>query len=77
VLALPAVACIVLFGLGEVSSVLAINARHATAFEHLCVVAALVSLPIVLVLVTAGSIITTGSRELKAPERGDDATPPV
>jgi hypothetical protein len=76
-LALPVVACLVLFGLGEVSAVLALNAQRATGFEHFCVVAALVALPVVLVAVAAVSIVAAGARDLKAREDDDaeDAPP--
>jgi hypothetical protein len=77
-LALPVVACLVLFGLGEVSAVLALNAQHATGFEHFCTVAALVALPVVLVAVAAVSIVAAGARDLKGPgaEEGAGDEPP-
>jgi hypothetical protein len=76
-LALPAVACLLLFGLGEVCAVLALNAQHATGFEHFCVVAALVALPVVLVGVAAVSIVAAGARDLKAGGDDDAQDPPT
>ena len=64
-LALPAVACILLFGLGEVSAVLALDARHASWFEHACVLAALVGLPSGLVLVTSVSLVRSSYTDLR------------
>jgi hypothetical protein len=75
-LVLPAVACLVLFGLGEVSAVLALDTQRATGFEHFCVVAALVALPVVLVGVAAVSIIAAGARDLRAREDDDAEDPP-
>jgi hypothetical protein len=75
-LALPAVASLLLFGLGEVCAVLALNAQHATGFEHFWVVAALVAMPVILVAVAAVSIIAAGARDLKGPGDEPPGDPP-
>lgn len=77
-LALPAVACILLFGLGEISAVLASDARRASGFEHGCVLTALIGLPSGLVLVTAVSLIRAGYSDLRdeSADPSDDDPPP-
>jgi hypothetical protein len=71
-LALPALLCLLLFGAGEVSSVLALDARHASSFEHVVVLAALVALPVALVAVAAGSLLAAAVRDLRAAGKGGE-----
>jgi hypothetical protein len=81
-LALPAVACLLLFGAGEVCAVLALNAQHASDVEHDLVMAALVALPVALVAVAASAIVASAVRDLRAAEAAapddpdDPADPP-
>lgn len=71
---LPAVVCMLLFGFGEVCSVLALNAQRATSFEHFWVIAALIAMPIAVVAVTSAAIIRSSSRPPSATtEAGSDA----